>query len=669
MRKFVLLFLVGVACGQIYPYAPPNGTAAGPITVDASCSDNNDIPGSSFAYGCTTPMTVTAGDTIECVGSGTNFGEMSAFFTDNLNGTYDTIYQAAHPNSANAGFIAAVFQNSAGGTITPQMVNWEPENISLSCRALKGTRTSLVVDGGTVNQVATTTGANPTSGSTAAPTNANEIVIGELVVPTPQTVTNAAGWTPSGTMTAVPATCGFSCYSLYDHYQIQTTATAVNSPFTTTSVSYADTQLALLNASNPSGYRAFTGVFGVPAIAKTNASVVTLGDLNGATTTLTTQPANGGWTLGSGSLATVTYTTAINPTGTGKILVQGVGHAFGDAGTSIQFPGSINSGNANVTEVTWKGFSTNAGQEEWLSWFARIGSSGLTNTTVCDEVELTNTVTENTLNLQAKYDTTNNIHFFFEYSNEGTSSADFMTNQLPDTDYWYQVMAAGVNDRFHKLLVYTKTASTWSLANTYTADILCSPTGQGTGCATPAAVASTTGTASSGSTALTVASGTGIVVGQVVVGAGIPWLTTVTVVAGTAVTLSQNTTAPLSVTAVSFYTPVSKLNTATSGTASAGSTALTIVANTYGTIAQNDPVGGAGIQEGTVVQAVTGTAVTLSLPTTAPISAGSGVSFWAIPGSIQFLFGKYSSCSMASPITYSAWVFDPYNDWGAFAPN
>lgn len=68
--------------------------------------------------------------------------------------------------------------------------------------------------------------------------------------------------------------------------------------------------------------------------------------------------------------------------------------------------------------------------------------------------------------------------------------------------------------------------------------------------------ASTTGTASSGSTALTVASGTGIQVGQVVTGAGIAPNTTVAAVSGTSVTLSQNTTAALSATAVVFANSV-----------------------------------------------------------------------------------------------------------------
>lgn len=66
----------------------------------------------------------------------------------------------------------------------------------------------------------------------------------------------------------------------------------------------------------------------------------------------------------------------------------------------------------------------------------------------------------------------------------------------------------------------------------------------------------TTGTATINTNALTVASGTGIAVGQGVSGLGIAPYTTVTAVAGTAVTLSLPVTAALSATAVSFSSTV-----------------------------------------------------------------------------------------------------------------
>lgn len=72
---------------------------------------------------------------------------------------------------------------------------------------------------------------------------------------------------------------------------------------------------------------------------------------------------------------------------------------------------------------------------------------------------------------------------------------------------------------------------------------------------------STTGTASSGSTALTVASGTGLEPGQIVTGAGIAPGTSIASVTGTAVTLSLDTTAALSSTPVSFSNVVALPNT------------------------------------------------------------------------------------------------------------
>lgn len=71
---------------------------------------------------------------------------------------------------------------------------------------------------------------------------------------------------------------------------------------------------------------------------------------------------------------------------------------------------------------------------------------------------------------------------------------------------------------------------------------------------TSSPTASTTATASSGSNTLTVASATGIAVGQIVVGSGIQAVTTVNAISGTTITISQNTTASLSTTAVTFTT-------------------------------------------------------------------------------------------------------------------
>ncbi len=67
---------------------------------------------------------------------------------------------------------------------------------------------------------------------------------------------------------------------------------------------------------------------------------------------------------------------------------------------------------------------------------------------------------------------------------------------------------------------------------------------------------STTATATSGSTSLTVASASNMVVGQYIAGAGIPAQDTITNISGTTITIATATTAALSSTAVYFTTPV-----------------------------------------------------------------------------------------------------------------
>jgi len=76
---------------------------------------------------------------------------------------------------------------------------------------------------------------------------------------------------------------------------------------------------------------------------------------------------------------------------------------------------------------------------------------------------------------------------------------------------------------------------------------------QGQLTATSAALATTTATGSSGTPTITVASATGIAVGQFVVATGVPSNTFVITVSGTTITLSNNLTAPLAATAINFY--------------------------------------------------------------------------------------------------------------------
>jgi len=264
------------------------------------------------------------------------------------------------------------------------------------------------------------------------------------------------------------------------------------------------------------------------------------------------------------------------------------------------------------------------------------------------------------------------LSFFLEPYESGSSA--LLTGFAPDTDYWMQIHAAGVNERYNQLLVYSKSGSTWSLAGTLNYDLLCvAGSASNARCDTPPTAATPTGTASIHSTSMTLSSGTGTANGQTIVDPTnncLPWPTLIESGGGTtSITLSQQTTCAVSGTTVNTYLAQPYLSAATNGSASSGSTALTVVTPGVGTIVVGNRVGGAGIANGTLVSAVAGTSVTLSQPTTAALSSG-GVSFWEeAPTEGEVVFGKYSSCSMANKITMSGFTYDPLGTWGAFAPN
>jgi hypothetical protein len=631
------------------------------ITLDGTCSGT----GSTQTIACSAAMTVTAGDTIACTGSASGGSDPATlYFNDVTNGMYDNIEGIVHPNAATTTFVAtAVFQNSASGSITPQVNNWEgPANMQLKCRAFRGTRSSLVVDSGSVNQTNSTTAANPTSGTAAAPTNANEVVIGAMVRAATSAVSDAGPWVPGGTITAVGTT-----YPIYDHYQIQASAVTANSPMTAASTAFIDTQFALLNASNPSGYRGVTGFYGIPAIAKTNAASVTAADLNGATTTLTTLKANATWAL-TGTAAA--YDTSITPSGTGHILAQGIGHSFGDAATSVKFTGAQTN-----NFYTWGDQIRAPGSPMWLSTFFRMGATGTVSGQLCDSLEMQGGTTENTFWIQPKYDSVAGLEFALE-PNEGGLSPYAAASFTLDTDYRIQLHIAGSSERFHQLIVQSKSGSVWSVAATVNFDVLCTVLAA-TGCTTPTSTGSGTGSASSGSTSLTITSSTGsIVAGQVVIPqTGIAYLTAVESIAGTCatsctITLSQKTTAAISAT-VGFITKPTQFVAATNGTMSAGSTAVTVVVPGSGVIAVGDAIGGTGIATGTLVSAISGTSLTLSQPSTAA-TTNAGIWFWQPPnttGGVGISFGKFSSCTVAGPEWFSGMHFDPTGAWGAYLPN
>jgi hypothetical protein len=652
---FVLILCIPASC-QLAALgaggAPASGFTA--ISLDATCNGT----GSATPTACSSPMTVTSGDTIVCEASGNGFDPESLYFNDTTNNKfYDNVAQVVHSNNANTAVATAVLANSTGGSITPQVNNFEAVTLNIKCSAFKGTRTTQVLDGGAVNQTnrQTTAAANPTSGTAASPTNNNETVIGAMVRPTTATTSDSAPWVPGSTITAVG-----SSYPIYDHYQIQTSATSANSPMTSSSVKYVDTQLAILNSSNSAGYRALTGLYG-PTTSRTNGASLTAADLNSntAASTLT----DGGWQL-TGTAGT--YDTSFAPTGTGSIMVNGSAHTFGDAATGMTLVGA-----RQATQYAWTEKVNSQGTPRWLSLFFQLDSAGVSSGQFCDAARLLGGVTDQGMTLQALYTTGNGVYFFLEPFESGGSA--LLTGFSLDTPYWIQVHAAGVNERFNDIYVSSKSGSTWSQVGHLQYDLLCVAGGAANAtCNTPPTAATTTGTGSGASTTLTISSGTGTANGQTVtdpVNGCLPWPTLVESGGGTtSITLSQKPTCSISST-VNFYAAQPNLDAATIGTASSGSTALTVTAPGTGTINVGDLVGGTGIANGTFVAGVTGTAVTLSQPTNAAVSAG--VSFWSNSNVTEgeATFGKFSSCTVASSMHFAGFTYDPLGTWGNFEPN
>lgn len=633
--------------------APSSFTA---ITLDASCTGT----GSTSPTACGTAMTVTAGDTIVCGASGNNFDPAGLYFNDVTNNVfYDTVSGLIHPNTANSYVAVAVLQNSASGSIKPQVNNFEDITLNINCYAFKGVPTAKVLDGGAINQTksAGTAAANPTSGTAASPTNANEVVIGSMVRPTASSTQSGTGWAPSGTLTAAGTS-----YPVYNEYQIQTTAVSQNAPFTSASAKYSDIQIALLNAASTGGYRALTGLYAI-GVAKTNGASVTTADLNGATTTLASTATDGGWAL-TGSAAT--YNTAISPSGTGTFLIAGVPHTFGDAATSITLSGA-----QNATQYAWTEKVNNPGTPRWLSMFFRMGSSGTSTGQFCDANRLLGGVTDQGMTLQALYTTGNGLYFFLEPFESGSSA--FLTGFSLDTDYWVQTHAAGVNERFNQLLVYAKSGATWSLSQTLNYDLLCVAGGATNAqCSTPPTVTTHSAVGSSASTTLVLTVGTSTANGQTVTdptGSCLPWPTLIESGGGTtSIVLSQKPTCSISGT-VNFYAAQPNIDAATNGTATSGSTALTVIAPATGTINIGDRVGGTNIANGTLVTSGSGTSWVLSQPTTGAVAGG--VAFWSASNVSEgeATFGKFSSCTIGGAMSFSAFTYDPLGTWGAFAPN
>ena len=350
----ILTLLCGCARGQILSPFFQAGAGGG---VAAITLDNGGAPcsasGSTNYLSCSSAMTLSAGSTIVCGAYGQSGGNNeTGVVMDSVNGFYENIYGAAHPNSTLSWLVIGVMTNSASGSITPQIYYSATPNAqaNLLCYAFKGTATANVLDAGGVEQTASATVTNPTSGSSTAPLNANEAVAAFMSRNSSTAPSSGGGsWLPSGTLTIV----GSSQVRQAAEYQIQTTATAVNGPFTgnSTSIATIDSQIALLQSGTTGGTRSMTGLFvplGAPGSAPTGTmSAALLGAAGSTLSNIHFNSASPYWTLNG---TAPTYDTSVNATGTRNIMVNQVAHTFGDAGSSMLVAGGTGTGFFSVQD-------------------------------------------------------------------------------------------------------------------------------------------------------------------------------------------------------------------------------------------------------------------------------------------------------------------------------
>lgn len=599
-------------------------------------------------------MTVAAGDaiTLECYTNGNGYDPSNIIAGDVLNGYYHEVHGSAHSANGKAWVATFVEPDSAGGTVTPFCENWEDAGFGIAAQAWSGARTTGLLDG-RLSLFNSATAANPTAGTAVAPAQADAAIICQLVYPAAQSTSAGAGFSPSGTLTGLT-----NSYAQYFEYQIQTTATAVNCPYTSAGAQFTDSQFALLNASSSEGYHGLTGVFGLPAAAQANGVSVTAAILDSASGSLSPMnPTLGPWIV-SGSGAT--FDTSVAPVGTLKLDVNGITHTLGDARTSIL----VAAGNTS-TDMLYgmKGLSDD-GAGVWLGSFVRIGS-GQGASQFCDLWNVDGTETEGNETTQIHTDSNDVMYFQLEINQGDTPTG---VKLYPSTalnfgqDYYVITHVAGINEANDEIYVLAESPPgtlPWTVI-----DHLTWPKAgpvQNT----------TTATAPPGASSITVASAKGIVVGQKVwsakheVDSGeIPIPTTVTSVNGTTIGISNATTAAMSSTPVEFTGQVAT----TTGSVTAGSTTLTVASGTglvAGPHGTGQLVGMTGVLPGTWLVSGSGTSWTMSQPAKTTES-GVTAAFWPPnPGALEFHFGKFSSCTSTANTWFSGFIYDP---WGNILP-
>ena len=217
----------GFPPGNVLGTLLPNPT----ITLDVSAGANNSFTSASTVV--VGPMTPSAGDGITC--------EYLFPATVNLVSITDNVnsgnYLSATPGGGN-GFLEGIYYMSGvqgSATTITLTLSGSVALAAMNCQAWKPASAGALTPDFTMVQQALGTTANPTTGAALTPAGINEVVIANMANQSGTTSTAGASYTliPYGT----------NKYG-WAEYQIQTTATATNGPFTMAADYWVDKQAA-----------------------------------------------------------------------------------------------------------------------------------------------------------------------------------------------------------------------------------------------------------------------------------------------------------------------------------------------------------------------------------------------------------------------------------------
>src|ERR1700722_5105015 len=186
-RLLWLIFLLAAPLSaQMMPFPFVPQSASFPLnTLKASCT------GTGTPASCSSPMTLSGGETIVCSASLHSFGTPITSVGDAANsytingitgisatGAYNNIFRGLLLDRGHE-FVVAEFTNSVSGSVSPAVVEGGSDSgTTITCRAWAGAPTTNPIDGGVATQFCPLTGVGTTSTNpvctTHVPTNSNE---------------------------------------------------------------------------------------------------------------------------------------------------------------------------------------------------------------------------------------------------------------------------------------------------------------------------------------------------------------------------------------------------------------------------------------------------------------------------------------------------------------